>query len=196
MPTDLDYIQMVRKGDPAGAEALFARHADAVFRFSNRMLGTAADAEEISQDVFLKMIDRAEQYDGRGPLVSWLLSIAANACRNRLRTRKRWVSDALGEVPEVPAPGPTAVGALIADEEARRLRAALSVLTDEQREAVVLARYHGLSYAEVARTLSTTEGAIKARIFRALEILRRELSESGSEPTMSREEAPWTTAKT
>jgi RNA polymerase sigma factor (sigma-70 family) len=196
MPTDFDYIQLVRKGDPAGAEALFERHAGAILRFSTRMLGSASDAEEVCQDVFLKMIDRAEQFDGRGPLVSWLLSIAANACRNRLRGRKLRTTFPLREAAEVAAPGPSAVGALIAHEEARLLRGALGALTEEQREALVLARYHGLSYAEVARTLSTTEGAIKTRIFRALEVLRRELSET--EPTrmgLQPEEGPWTTAK-
>jgi RNA polymerase sigma-70 factor, ECF subfamily len=196
MPTDFDYMQLVRQGDPTGAEALFERHADAILRFSTRMLGSPSDAEEVCQDVFLKMIDRADQYDGRGPLVSWLLSIAGNACRNQLRSRKVRSAFPLREATEVAAPVPSAVSELIAHEEAGRLRGALSALTDEQREALVLARYHGLSYAEVARTLSTTEGAIKTRIFRALEVLRRELCES--EPTavgLAGKEAPWTTAK-
>jgi RNA polymerase sigma-70 factor (ECF subfamily) len=196
MPTDFEYIQMVRRGDPAGAEALFHRHADAIVRFSTRMLGSPADAEEVCQDVFLKMIDRAEQFDGRGPLVSWLLSIAANACRNRLRSRKVRSAFPLRDAAEVAAPDPSAIGSLIAHEEATQLREALSALTEEQREALVLARYHGLSYAEVARTLSTTEGAIKTRIFRALEVLRRVLSDA--EPTsvgLERKGAPWTTAK-
>src|SRR5690348_7487138 len=104
MPSDNEYMEMVRRGDPAGAEALFQRHADAIFRFSNRMLGTRADAEEICQDVFLKMIDRAHQYDGRGSLVSWLLSIAANSCRNHLRGRKVRIAMPLREAADVAAP--------------------------------------------------------------------------------------------
>ncbi len=203
METDLDAIQKVRLGDPAGAEALFTRHADAILRFATRMLGIPSDAEEICQDVFLKMIDRADQYDGRAPLGSWLLSIAANACRDRLRSRKVRIAAPLTAANEQPAPGLSPVASLIAREDARRLERALATLTDEQREVLVLARDHELPYAEIARLCGTTEGAVKTRIFRALESLRRTMNDDAPAPrarrtptdTLATKETTWTTAK-
>lgn len=172
MPTDLDCLQMVRRGDPAGAEVLFQRHAEGVLRFAVRMMGNHHEAEEICQEVFLKMIDRAAQYDGRAPLGSWLLSIAANSCRDQLRRRKRRPSVPLTAAREVATTEPSAVGRLLEAERREAVSRALDALSEDQREAIVLARYHGLPYAEVATALGISEGAVKTRIFRALETLR------------------------
>ena len=136
------------------------------------MLGDPAEAEEVTQDVFLKMISRAEQYDGRASVSTWLFAIAANACRDRLRSARRADVRLLDAVAE-----PTATGDPVDAEapragEAAAVRAALARLTREQREALVLARYHGLPYAEIARTLGISEGAVKTRVFRAMETLK------------------------
>jgi len=85
LKTDLDLLNLVRRGDPAGATGLFEKYADALLRFADRMLTNRAEAEEITQEVFLKMITRVEQYDGRAAVSSWLFAIAANACRDRMR---------------------------------------------------------------------------------------------------------------
>ena len=193
MPTDLDCLQMIRRGEAAGAEALFARHAEAILHFAGRMLGTHHDAEEICQDVFLKMIDRAGQYDGRAPLISWLLSIAANACRDHLRRRKRSRLLPLSAAAELTTGEPSAVATLVAEERRAAVARALAALSEEQREALVLARYHGLPYAEVARTLGISEGAVKTRIFRAVETLKELLAAPPDMP--AKEDDPWTAAK-
>ncbi|CAG0956060.1 partial ECF RNA polymerase sigma factor SigW, partial [Gammaproteobacteria bacterium] len=83
---DADLMGRVKAGDPAGAEGLFSRYAGPILGFTERMLGSRAEAEEVTQDVFLKMITRCEQYDGRASVSTWLFAIAANACRDRLRS--------------------------------------------------------------------------------------------------------------
>ena len=86
---DLEALELVRRGDEAGAARLFQRWSGPLLRFSGRMLGDFSEAEEVTQDVFLKLISRAGQYDGRASVAPWLFAIAANACRDRLRRNSR-----------------------------------------------------------------------------------------------------------
>lgn len=170
---------MVRHGEPAGATALFERYSAPILRFTTRMLGNEAEAEEITQDVFLKMISRVEQFDGRAAVSSWLFAIAANACRDRLRSKVRTASVPLDAVTESADPGEGIETALLDREKRRLVRDALGRLSEEQREALILARYHGLPYSEIARTLKISEGAVKTRIFRAMETLKGVFSQGG-----------------
>jgi len=178
--TDLDLLTMVKQGDPAGATGLFEKYSAALLRFSDRMLSNRPEAEEITQEVFLKMITRVEQYDGRAAVSSWLFAIAANACRDRLRRTRRAVVVPLESVAEAPSKAEP-VDHRVQDRERRQaVRRALSKLSDEQREALVLARYHGMPYADIARTLQISEGAVKTRVFRAMETLKGIFSEGGT----------------
>jgi RNA polymerase sigma-70 factor (ECF subfamily) len=183
--SDVELLEKVRRGEPSGAASLFEKYSAPLLRFTDRMLGSRADAEEVTQEVFVKMITRVEQYDGQAPVASWLFAIAANACRDRMRRGRRAAPvplEAIAERPAVDAP----VDAVLLEKEKREaVRRALSSLSTEQREALVLARYHGLPYAEIARTLSISEGAVKTRIFRAMEALKQRFSEGDS---------PWTAA--
>jgi RNA polymerase sigma-70 factor, ECF subfamily len=177
---DLESMEQVRRGEAAGAARLFQRYAAPLLRFTGRILGDPAEAEEITQDVFLKVMVRADQYDGRAPVASWLFAIATNACRDRLRRSVRRPSVALEAVAEVEEPGIPADERLAHRQRREAVRRALSELSLEQREALVLARYHGMPYAEIARALDISEGAVKTRIFRAMETLKAHFSEGDS----------------
>lgn len=174
---DLSWLAMIREGKPEGAAELFRRYSGPVFRYADRLLGSRPEAEEVAQEVFLKLITRVDQYDGRAPVASWLFAIAANACRDRLRRTGRRGAVPLDAVAEAAAPDPPADRLLVESERRRLVRRALARLSDEQREALILARYHGLPYAEIARTLEISEGAVKTRIFRAMEKLKEVFSE-------------------
>jgi RNA polymerase sigma-70 factor (ECF subfamily) len=177
---DLESMEQVRRGEAAGAARLFQRYASPLLRFTGRILGDPAEAEEITQDVFLKLMVRADQYDGRAPVASWLFAIATNACRDRLRRSVRRPSVALEAVAEVTEPGIPVDERLAQRQRREAVRRALSELSMEQREALVLARYHGMPYAEIARALDISEGAVKTRIFRAMETLKAHFSEGDS----------------
>lgn len=177
---DLESMEQVRRGEAAGAARLFQRYAAPLLRFTGRILGDPAEAEEITQDVFLKLMVRADQYDGRAPVASWLFAIATNACRDRLRRSVRRPSVALEAVAEVREPGLPADERLARRQRREAVRQALMQLSHEQREALVLARYHGMPYAEIARALDISEGAVKTRIFRAMETLKAHFSEGDS----------------
>ncbi len=177
---DLDLLERIRRGDTGGAAELFERYSPALLRFTDRMLSDRASAEEVTQEVFVKVISRAHQYDGRAGVASWLFAIAANACRDRRRRDRRATVVPLEAVAEPSARG-EGIETLIASRERRHaVRQALSQLSDEQREALVLARYHGMPYAEIAETLGISVGAVKTRIFRAVETLKAHFSEGES----------------
>jgi len=182
---DRTCLERIRRGEPDGATALFRRYSGGIFRYADRLLGSRAEAEDVTQEVFLKALSRVDQYDGRAPVASWLFAIAANACRDRLRRSGRRTSVPLESVAEPSAPGPPPDRALVEIERRRLVRRALAALSEEQREALVLARFHDMPYVEIARTLDISEGAVKTRIFRAMEKLRDLFSEGDS---------PWTAA--
>ncbi|HTD51731.1 MAG TPA: RNA polymerase sigma factor, partial [Thermoanaerobaculia bacterium] len=131
----------------------------------------------VTQEVFVKVISRAHQYDGRAEVASWLFAIAANACRDRRRRDRRATVVPLEAVPELAQRGEGVEGRLMDREKREAVRAALAHLSQEQREALVLARYHGLPYAEIAIVLGISVGAVKTRIFRAVETLKLRFAE-------------------
>src|SRR5215813_6186417 len=97
---DLTLLERVRRGDTGGAAELFERYAPSLLRFADRMLSDRATAEEVTQEVFVKVISRAHQYDGRAGVASWLFAIAANACRDRRRRDRRATIVPLEAAPE------------------------------------------------------------------------------------------------
>jgi RNA polymerase sigma-70 factor (ECF subfamily) len=174
---DRALLERVRSGDTEGAAGLFERYAPAILRFTDRLLSDRSLAEEVTQEVFVKLIARAHQYDGRAEVSSWLFAIAANACRDRRRRDRRAPVIPIDALPEPAAKGEGIERALIDRQRREAVRRALSELSEEQREALVLARYHGLPYAEIAEILGISVGAVKTRIFRAVETLKARFSE-------------------
>ncbi len=169
---DRTLLERIRRGDTEGAAELFERYGPALLRFSDRLLSDRATAEEVTQEVFVKVISRAHQYDGRAEVASWLFAIAANACRDRRRRDRRAIIVPLEGLPEPSARGEGVERRLMDREKREAVRRALALLSEEQREALVLARYHGLPYAEIASVLGISVGAVKTRIFRAVETLK------------------------
>jgi len=174
---DAELLERIRRGDNEGAAELFERYAPALLRFTVRMLSDRASAEEVTQEVFLKVISRAHQYDGRAGVSSWLFAIAANACRDRRRRDRRASVVPLESVAEPRARGESVESMIASRQRRHAVREALAELSEEQREALILARYHGMPYAEIARTLGISVGAVKTRIFRAVETLKSHFSE-------------------
>jgi RNA polymerase sigma-70 factor (ECF subfamily) len=174
---DRSLLERIRRGDTEGAGELFERYAPALLRFADRLLSDRAMAEEVTQEVFVKVITRAHQYDGRAEVSSWLFAIAANACRDRRRRDRRAAVVPLEAVPEPSQKGEGIEARLLNRERRAAVRNALNALSEEQREALVLARYHGLPYSEIADVLGISVGAVKTRIFRAVESLRARFGE-------------------
>ena len=124
------------------------------------------------------MLKYANQFNGEAKLSTWLFSIAANWCRDYLRKSENKIkkeSDAvLISLPDTSLESPDRT--IEQGETERRIQNALAMLTAEQREAILLSRFQGMSYAEIAQISGCSEGAVKTRVFRAMESLKKVLS--------------------
>ena len=122
------------------------------------------------------MIRYANQFHGDAKLSTWLFSITANHCRDHLRKADNRAKESEETLLSLPASEKDAPDRAIEQREnERRVRKALELLTPEQREAILLSRYQGLSYAEIAQIAGCSEGAVKTRVFRAMETLKKAL---------------------
>ncbi|HZI78016.1 MAG TPA: RNA polymerase sigma factor [Vicinamibacterales bacterium] len=151
-------------------QAAFEQHKDAVYRFAWRMSGSAAAAEDITQDVFVGLLRHPDRFDpGRGTLRALLLGIARNLALKRWRKEHRL--EPLDE--EAMAAEPVDLGRGEVGDMVGRAVGALGPL---QREVVILAEYEGLTLAEIARAVDADVGTVKSRLHRARENLRRTLA--------------------
>lgn len=170
------WIRASRQGDRAAFGRLVEAYERPVFRLAYRMLGTAVEAEDASQEAFLRAYRALEAYDDDRPFATWLLSIAAHHCIDRLRRRRNdQVSlDALPpwRQPAAAIESPEAAAAR-ADESDRMVRL-LDVLPDDYRLVIVLRYWHDLGYAEIAEVLEDSIPAVKSRLHRA----RRQLADA------------------
>jgi RNA polymerase sigma factor (sigma-70 family) len=166
-PHDLDdYEQLVRE------------HQVIAFRTAYVITGSAADAEEVVQDAFVKAYRARGRFRAGAPFRPWLLTIVANEARNRRRAAGRRSALALRAAAEPAAPVPLPDAAALAGSERAELAAALARLGPEHREVITLRFLLDLSEAECAAAIGCRPGTVKSRLSRALGRLRLELEGS------------------
>ena len=178
MTSDEALVERARAGDLSAFETLVARHRTVVFRIAARIVG-ANDADDVTQDVFLRAFHRLDQFRGESSFRSWLLRIAHNTALNAAaRRRPVATSDPSGE-DEAPVgdPGRTPADELELSERRERLALKLAEVQPAHRAVLVLRDLEGLSYEEIAEVTASPLGSVKGRLFRArrelIEILRR-----------------------
>jgi len=169
-------LQKAGKGDQAAFLELYDRHRDPIFRFAYRLLGSVEIAEDITHDCFLSLIRRPEGYrPERAALRTYLFAIARNLALKHFRNTGRETGlEEMTDEPEV-SPRHTPLRRLLDEELAGQVRDAIFNLPDLQREALILYEYEGLSLNEIAAVVDADAGAIKARLYRARERLKRVL---------------------
>jgi RNA polymerase sigma-70 factor (ECF subfamily) len=169
------WLQQARKGDEEAFSRIVEAYQRPVYNLCYRMLGDRTLAEDAAQETFLRAFKGLKRYDPQRRFVTWLLSIASHHCIDRLRRRKlRLVPlEELHSAPQIADAAPGPESALATAEQEQELRQSMLQLAGTDRAAIVLHYWHGLSYAEVAETLSLTISAVKSRMHRA----RRELAE-------------------
>ena len=175
--SDQELMRLVQAGDFSPAAEIYDRYSTRLYNFAYRFLRNSEAAEDATQEVFVKMLKHANQFHGDAKLSTWLFSITANWCRDYLRKSDNKAKEAEDVLITLPAPSELAPDRnLERREDEQRIQKALTALTPEQREAILLSRYQGLSYAEIAQISGCSEGAVKTRVFRAMETLKRALS--------------------
>lgn len=178
---DQELMRIVQAGDFSPASEIYDRYSTRIYAFAFRFLRNSEAAEDATQEVFMKMLKHANQFNENAKLSTWLFSITANWCRDYLRKAENRSKDGEEVLVALPAPSEHSPEANFERRQTEaRIQKALERLTPDQREAILLSRYQGLSYQEIAQISGCSEGAVKTRVFRAMEVLKRVLVEETS----------------
>jgi RNA polymerase sigma-70 factor, ECF subfamily len=183
--SDATLLERIVARDQAALADLYDRHARLVFSLALRILRDRGEAEDVLQEVFIRVWDRAESYDqALGTPAAWLVRIARNRAIDRVRARTvRAAIDvpATMDAATEPAPGPDPELAASRSEEQRAISAALATLAPEQRILIERAFYEGLTYSELAAAFHLPLGTVKTRIRAGMQSLRMCLTALGGE---------------
>ncbi|MDP1616077.1 RNA polymerase sigma factor [Phenylobacterium sp.] len=172
---DEELLTRVARGDPAAVRALMARKLSRINGLAVRMLGDATEAEDVTQEVFVRAWRQAEHWKpGVAKFDTWLHRVALNLCYDRLRRRREIPTEAPPEqIDEGPAPDRNLEAADVGD----RVAAALARLPDRQREAIVLCHYQELGNIEAAALMGVSVEALESLLSRGRRALRAGLSD-------------------
>jgi RNA polymerase sigma-70 factor (ECF subfamily) len=170
---DAELVIRALGGDRDAFEALYRRYQAMVYRFARSMTGSAAMAEDVTQEVFVALMRDLARYEPRrAALPTYLYGVARNVTRSRLRREHRFVAfdDVTSEEAEPATPDDPAE-TLARSQDLSRLRKAIVDLPSRYREVVVLCDLHGLSYAEAAGVVNVPVGTIRSRLHRGRTLL-------------------------
>lgn len=185
--TDAEIMLRVRAGDDAGFNYLIEKYRKPIVNFMYRMVHNQAVAEELAQDVFLRVYRSRETYRAEAKFTTWLYRIATNLGVNHARDTKQERSaqtiyldqpdPETGTTPDVADARPGAEQEMVRDERMKAIRRHVMALPERQRTAVLMHKYQGLDYKEIGAVLHLSESATKSLLFRAYQTLRERLKE-------------------
>ena len=184
-PIILEWVEAARKGDQDAFAELVYTFQDPVYNLCYRMLGESGEAEDATQEAFLRTYTYLHRYDTRRSFKTWVMSIASNHCIDRLRKRRmQYVS--LDDEPTAAAlalssSDPLPEQRVLQNERSEVIQELLLKLDAGYRAAVILRYWYDYSYAEIAQTMNTTESAVKSRLFRARRTLAELIGEANDE---------------
>ncbi len=184
---DPELVESARAGDREAADELLARHALAVHRTCAHLLPRGDDVEAAVQETLVRALRALPRFSGAGSFSSWIVSIAINLCRDRLR-RHRLVpfvaleaggeEDERGPLDVLAAPDPSPERVAMARQAVRRVRASVAALPERQREVFALRFFVGLELAAIAGALGVDVGTVKTHLHRALQRVREAVEEA------------------
>jgi RNA polymerase sigma-70 factor (ECF subfamily) len=173
---DLALLDRMRGGDEGALATFYDRWSDRVYSLALHLLREARDAEDIVEETFWQAWRNAGRFDAaRGSVGTWLLTICRSRALDRIRARRRKQEDTLDADAPYESPEPDPAATMVANETGRIVRAALAELPDEQRQAVELAYFRGLSQSEIAEKTGQPLGTVKTRVRLAMAKLREKL---------------------
>jgi len=180
---DWALVERVKAGDDDAYDILMGRYRRPVLNFVFRMIGDAAEAEDLAQDVFVRAYRhmRKPAFHQTGAAFStWLFQVARHAALDCLRHRKRHPSESLERLEDrgesTPDAGATASATVAAREIGEQIAAAVARLPEDQRTAIILSEYEDLSYGQIAAIMKCSEKSVEARLYRARRFLRKQLA--------------------
>ena len=185
--SDADVMKRAAAGDESAFNYLAEKYHRPIHHFLYRMVRNQAIAEELAQEVFLRVYRSRESYRAEAKFTTWLYRIATNLAVNHARDTKheRAVQNVYldapdeqtGTRPDVACDEPSAEQRLLREERTKAIRAQVRSLPERQQMAVVLHKYQGMDYREIGQVLKLSESAVKSLLFRAYQTLRETLKE-------------------
>jgi len=182
MPDDeMRLIRLAQQGDPSACAALYGRHVDAVYRYCYYRVCDSHLAEDLTSEVFVRMVEKLDAFEARGrPMLAWLYTIARNLVTDHHRKTAPAVHLPLEDAEGLPSDGDWDLSLRVARTlQVDCLAAAMRHLTEEQRQVILLKFIEDRGNSQVAQLLGKTEGAVKSLQHRALTALRRAIEREG-----------------
>ncbi len=182
---DIALVRRVQQGDKTAFDALVLKYQHKVLKLVQRYVRDATEAEDITQEAFIKAYRALPAFRGDAAFYTWLYRIAINTAKNALMSSKRrpltydldTQEGGQGHMQTRLADTATPEALALTDEIRRTVNAAISALPEDLRTAIVLRELEGLSYEEIAGTMECPVGTVRSRIFRAREAIDRSLRE-------------------
>jgi RNA polymerase sigma-70 factor (ECF subfamily) len=179
-----ELLSRVKAGESDAWGELYRSYAPAILRFCRRALPAKEDAEDATNEIFMKVQQKLGTYDATRPFLAWLYKVASNHCWDMLRRRRIRQDLETGKDPEVlplQDPHPDQLERLQTEHTSKELRAGLARLPDRARMALVLRYFGDMSYEEIAETLGVRPTFVGVLLLRARHQLREVLSEGDAE---------------
>jgi len=180
---DAELMVRVKEGDGASFAVLLEKHRSPVIHFLYRMVQNQAVAEELAQEVFLRVYRSRSTYEPTAKFTTWLFRIATHLALNSLRDGKSERYDERLDDESVEAPArqicdnrPSVEAVMVKEAKLGEVRRAVAGLPAKQRAAVLMHKYQEMEYTQIAEALSCSESAVKSLLFRAYETLRARLA--------------------
>ncbi|MBI4662985.1 MAG: sigma-70 family RNA polymerase sigma factor [Verrucomicrobia bacterium] len=178
MASDEELMRAVQHGDLSAFEQIVLRHQAVAWNTACRFLNDPAEAEDVAQDAFLRVLDAAPRYQPTARFRTYLLQIVMRLCLDRVRKKRPLYTDTL---PDAPASGASPSGGLLDRERNQMVRQALDKLSAQQRLALILRYDEELSYQEIAAVLQVTPKAVERLLARGRAALGALLSDQREE---------------
>lgn len=193
--SDVQLMLDVKAGDDASFDFLLQKYRSPLVNFLNRMVRDSATAEDLAQEVFLRVYRARRQYTPSAKFTTWLFRIATNLALNAVRDNRHLRMAVSLDAPagdedsapmELPGPEMRIDEHMIERDRTEFIRRAIASLPEKQRAAVLLHKYEEMDYGEIARILDCSESALKSLLFRAYETLRVQLAPLVAPPVTHR----------
>jgi len=187
MTTDEELVARSRGGDLDSFNQLVVRWERPIYALAYRVIGREEDARDVAQETFLRAYRALGGFKGQAKFSSWLYRITLNLCRDWIRRERRTpVSQApegvdLIELAGEAEPSETVEQLVSRRELGRAVAKAMAMLPEEQRTAIILKEYHGLTFQEIADMLECPLSTVKTRLYQGLTVLRKQLNDAGVE---------------
>jgi len=180
--TDEELVARSNGGDSDSFNELIRRWERPIYALAYRQIGREEDARDVCQETFLRAYRALKGFRGQAKFSSWLYRIAINLCRDWMRRERRTPTVQapedvdLMELAAAREPSETIEDRIARHDDSRAVARAMTLLSDDQRTAIVLKEYHGLTFQEIADLIGCPLSTVKTRLYQGLTVLRRELA--------------------